>query len=159
MDEETESRPGVIARLTAEPLQLRRWSRFALLLMAIVVIAGQLISGPSGATLTALTWVVAPFIGLGIGVGDGFFVRFGRGLRRITVTILASVFVALMSCAILANASKSSTTFVRDLAVASLYALLYVGIVLGLAGLIAIGIGRGEVYVSDRIDRMSREDW
>lgn len=159
MDEEIERRPRVIARLAGEPLRLRRWSWAGLLLMAVVVITGQLVSGPAGGMLTALTWVAAPIIAIGIGAGDAFFVRFGRGIRRIILTIIGSLFVALTSCVILANISESSTTLVRDAVVASLYALLYIGIVLGLAGLIAVGIGRGEVYVSDRIDRMSREDW
>ena len=159
MDEQSENRPGLIARLAADPIRLRRWSWFALIALVLLVIAGQLLSGFTGGMLTALTWVCAPIVAAGIGVGDAFFVRHGRGTRRILLSILGSVFTVLTSCVILAGILDSSGSWTRDLVVATLYALLYAGIVVGLAGLIALGIGRGEDYVSRRIDRMSREDW
>lgn len=159
MDDHPERRSGLIARLTSDPIQLRRWSWLALLFVVVLVIASQLLSGTTGGMLTALTWICAPFLAFGIGVGDAFFVQHGRGTRRILLSILGSVFTVLASCVILAGISGSSTSWTRDLCVATLYVLLYAGIVTGLAGLIALGIGRGEDYVSRRIDRMSREDW
>jgi peptidoglycan/LPS O-acetylase OafA/YrhL len=159
MDEQSETRPGIIARLADDPIRLRRWSWLALLALVLLVVAGQLLSGFSGGMLTALTWICAPFVAFGVGVGDAFFVRHGRGMRRILLSILGSVFTVLTSCVILASISDSSRSWTHDLVVAALYALLYAGIVVGLAGLIALGIGRGEDYVSRRIDRMSREDW
>jgi hypothetical protein len=159
MDEDSESRPGLFARLTAEPIRLRRLSWSALLVMALLVIAGRFVSGFAGGMLTALAWICAPVVALGIGVGDAFFVRHGRGMRRILLSIPGSIFTVLTSCVILASTSDSSTSRMHDMVVAALYAVLYAGIVLGLAGLIALGIGRGEDYVSRKIDRMSREDW
>lgn len=159
MDEQSKSRPGIIARMTADPIRLRRWSWLALLALVLLVVAGQLLSGFTGGMLTALTWICAPFVAFGVGVGDAFFVRHGRGMRRIPLSILGSLFTVLTSCVILASISASSRSWTHDLVVAALYALLYAGIVIGLAGLIALGIGRGEDYVSRRIDRMSREDW
>ena len=159
MNESPDSRPGLIARLAADPIRLRRWSWLALLALVVLVIAGQVLSGFTGGMLTALTWVCAPIVAAGIGVGDAFFVRHGRGMRRILLSILGSVFTFLTSCVILAGISDSSRSWTQDLVVAALYALLYAGIVVGLAGLIALGIGRGEDYVSRRIDRMSSEDW
>jgi hypothetical protein len=159
MNESPDSTPGLIARLVAEPIRLRRWSWVALLALVVLVIAGQVLAGFPGGMLTALTWVCAPIVAAGIGVGDAFFVRHGRGTRRILLSILGSIFTFLASCVILAGISDSSGSWTQDLVVATLYALLYVGIVVGLAGLIALGIGRGEDYVSRRIDRMSGEDW
>jgi hypothetical protein len=159
MDEESESRPGRIARLAGDPIRLRHWSRLALLGLAVLVVISQLIEGTPGGMLFALTWVAVPVVALGIGVGDAFFVRNGRGIRRIILSILVSVFTSLTSCVILADISDSSTSMMNDMAVAILYAVLCVAIVIGLAGMIALGIGRGEEYVSRRIDRMSREDW
>lgn len=159
MDEVPESRPGFVARLSADPIRLRRWSRLALLCLVALVVAGHLIGGTTGAMLTALTWVCAPLIALGIGVGDALFVRNGRAIRRIIIAILGSLFTVLTSCAILADITSPSSSRMRDMVVAILYAILYAGIVIGLAGLIALGIGRGEDYVSRQIDRMSREDW
>ena len=159
MDDNPANRPGFIARLTADPLRLRRWSRFALAGLVVLVIASRLLSGFSGGMLTAFVWICVPFVAFGIGVGDAFFVRHGRGMRRILASILVSIFTALTSCVILASISDPSTSSLRDLLDASLYAVLYAGIVVGLAGVIAMGIGRGEDYVARRIDRMSREDW
>lgn len=159
MDEDSKRRPGLVARLAADPIRLRRWSWIALLCLVLLVIAGRLLSGTIGGLLTALTWICASIVALGIGVGDAFFVRHSRGMRRIVLSILGSIFTVLTSCVILASISDPSTSRMRDIIVAALYALLYAGIVLGLAGLIALGIGRGEDYVSRRIDRMSREDW
>jgi hypothetical protein len=65
----------------------------------------------------------------------------------------------LTACVILATISDSSSSRTQDFFVAGLYAVFQAGIVIGLAGLIALGIGRGEDYVSRGIDRMSREDW
>lgn len=159
MDEEPASRPGRMARLAADPIRLRRWSLIALLAVVMLVVAGQLVSGPPGALLTAVTWICAPVVALGIGVGDAFFVRNGLAKRRVVLSILGSVFTVLTSCVILAGISGSSTSRLRDTVVATLYATLFAGIVIGLAGLIALGIGHGEAYVSGRIDRMSHEDW
>ena len=159
MDDNSHSRPGLIARLAADPIRLRRGSWLALLILILLVVASRSLSGFAGGMLTALTWICAPFVAFGIGVGDAFFVRHSRGMRRIILSILGSVFMVLTSCVILAGISDSSESWTHDLVVAALYALLYAGIVIGLAGLIALGIGRGEDYVSRRIDRMSREDW
>jgi hypothetical protein len=145
--------------LISDPLQLRRWSWLALLVLVLLTVASRLLAGFTGGMLTALTWICAPIVAFGIGVGDAFFLRHGRGARRILLSILGSVFTVLTSCVILAVISDSSTSWMLDLVIAALYALLYAGIVIGLAGLIAFGIGRGEDYVSRRIDRMSREDW
>jgi peptidoglycan/LPS O-acetylase OafA/YrhL len=159
MDNSPDSRPGLIARLAADPIRLRRGSWTALLALVVLVIAGQVLSGFTGGMLTALTWVCAPIVAAGIGVGDAFFIRHGRGMRRILLSIPVSGFTVLTSCVILAGISDSSRSWRQDLVVAALYALFFTGIVVGLAGLIALGIGRGEDYVSRRIDRMSGEDW
>jgi hypothetical protein len=159
MDEGFRSPSGLFARIVSDPIRLRRWSWLALLVAVGLVAGGQLISGLVGGLLTALAWIVAPAVALGIGVGDAFFVRHGHGKRRIALSILVSVFTALISCVILAGISDSSGTWAQDLVVTALSMLFYGGIVVGLAGLIAFGIGRGEDYVSRRIDRMSHEDW
>jgi hypothetical protein len=159
MDEQFRSPSGPIARIVGDPIRLRRWSWLALLVAIGLVAAGQFFAGLAGGMMTAIAWIIAPIIALGIGVGDAFFIRHGRGRRRITLTILAAVCVALTSCAILAGISDASGTRAQELVVMALSVLLYGGIVVGLAGLIAFGIGRGEDYVSRRIDRMSHEDW
>lgn len=159
MDEEEESRPGFLTRLAADPLRLRRWSWLALATLIAVVIVSRLLSGFAGAMLAALTWIFGPIVALGIGVGDAFFVRHRRAIRRIALTILVSIFAVLTSCVILADISNSSMSPMRDIVVAILYAMLFAGIVIGLAGLIALGIGRGEDYLARRIDHMSGEDW
>ena len=159
MEEESGHEPGLLARITADPIRLRRWSWLALLAFMLLTIAGRLLGGWAGGMLAALTWICAPIIAFGIGAGDAFFVRNGRAVRRIAVSILVSVCIAVSSCAILATFSNSSSSRAGDIVVALLYAVLFGGMVVGLAGLIALGIGRGEDYVSRRIDRMSREDW
>jgi hypothetical protein len=159
MDDSPNNRPGLLARFAADPPQLRRAARMALLGLVVLVVASRLLPGAAGGWLTALTWVCAPFAAFGIGFGDAFFVRHGRAGRRVLLTIIGSLGVALAACVILAALSGSASSPPPDLLEAALYALLYAGIVLGLAGLIAWGVGRGEDYLSSRIDRMSREDW
>jgi len=159
MDDFSGDRSGFISRVISDPIRLRRYGGLALIIAMLAVAGGQLLTGLTAGMLTALAWVVAPVIAFGIGVGDAFFVRHGRGKRRILLSILASIIAVLTSCAILAAISDASGTWTQDLVAAALYVLLYAGIVIGLAGLIALGIGRGEDYVSSRIDRMSREDW
>ncbi|MDQ3547291.1 MAG: hypothetical protein M3439_00590 [Chloroflexota bacterium] len=159
MDDSPERRPGLITRMVSDPVRLLRWSRIALAGLLLLVIASHLLVGIPAGMLTALTWICAPFVAFGIGVGDAFFIRHGQRRRRILLSILASVITVLTACVILAGISDSSPSRTPDLVVAALYAVFYAGIVIGLAGLIALGIGRGEDYVSRRIDRMSREDW
>lgn len=159
MDEAPSERDGWIARLAADPIRLRKWSWIALVVLALLIAAGRLLSGLAGGMLTALAWACVPIVALGIGVGDAFFVRHGRGSRRLILTVLAGIAVSLASCVMLAIASDSASTRVGDGIITALYVVLYIGIVVGLAGLIALGIRRGEDYVSRRIDRMSREDW
>lgn len=159
MDDHSEHQPRLFARLAADPVRLRRWAWIGLPGLVLLVLAGQLLAGSTGGMLTALSWVCAPIIAFGLGIGDAFFVRHGQGMRRILLTILGAVFTVLTSCVILASISDSATSRMRDMVVAALYGLLYAGIVIGLAGLIALGIGRGEDYVARRIDQMSREDW
>ena len=159
MDERSSNRHGRLARFAADPLMLRRNARVALLGLVLLMIASRFLPGAAGGWLTALVWICAPFAAVGIGFGDAFFVRHGRAGRRILLTILGSLFAALTSCVILAGIADSASSPAGELLEAALYALLYTGIVLGLAGLIAWGVGRGEDYLSSRIDRMSREDW
>lgn len=159
MDNRFESRSGFFARMVADPVQLRRRSRIALLILIVLVVISQLLSGFLAGMLTALTWICAPIVAFGIGVGDAFFVRHGRQQRRILASIILSIVVVLMSCVILAGRSNGTSTMQQNVVESSLYGLLFAGIVVGLSGLIALGIGRGEDYVSRRIDRMSDEDW
>ncbi len=159
MDDNPERRSGIIAQIVSDPIRLLRWSRIALAGLLLLVIVSQLLAGIPGGMLTALTWICAPFVAFGIGVGDAFFVRHGQRRRRILLSILASAFTVLTACVILATISDSSPSRTQDFFVAGLYAVFQAGIVIGLAGLIALGIGRGEDYVSRGIDRMSREDW
>ncbi len=154
-----ESRSGFFARTVADPIQLRQRSRIALLILIVLVVIGQLLSGFGAGMLTALTWVCAPVVAFGIGVGDAFFVRHGRQQRRILLSIVLSLLIVLMSCVILAGGVNGSSSVQRNIVESSLYGLLYAGIVIGLSGTIALGIGRGEDYVSRRIDQMSDDDW
>ena len=51
MDDQPVDRPGLIARLLADPIRLRRGSRLVLLGLLALVIVSQLLSGPGGGML------------------------------------------------------------------------------------------------------------
>ena len=153
------SEQGRPARTLADPIRLRRWSRIALVVLVVLVIIAQLLSGSAATWLTALTWVCLPLVAFGIGYGEAFFLRHGQRRRVVLLTILVAICVTLAACVFLATLTGPSPSRGRELAIAALYGLLYAGVALALAGLIGWGIGRGEEYVSRRIDRLSDEEW
>ncbi|MGH9173915.1 MAG: hypothetical protein ACRD1H_06140, partial [Vicinamibacterales bacterium] len=143
----------------SEPIRLRRWSRIALACLVALVLAGELLSGARASLLTALAWVCGPFVAFGIGYGEAFFIQHGQRRRTLLLTIFVSICVTLTACVILAILTGPSPSRDREVASAALHGLLYAGVVLGLAALIGWGIGRGEEYVSRRIDKLSDEEW
>lgn len=151
---------GLLARLTADPLRTRRFGAIALLvctpLAAFAHTAGL---GFATAMLAALCWVMVPFIALAIGNGDAFFLRYGRGRRRVLITLLAAVLLSLSACVVLAGLSDSSLGARAWITSAAGYGLLYLSLTMAVAGVISIIFGYGRNYISGRIMRMSDEDW
>jgi formate hydrogenlyase subunit 3/multisubunit Na+/H+ antiporter MnhD subunit len=160
MHDDEEQPIGPIARLLADPIRLRRWGRIALALATpLAGFAHGIRGGTSTGWLVALVWVVMPFIALAIAVGDAFFLQYGRSRRRVTLTLAAAVGVALASCVVLAIVTEEARTTQRQVVEGVGYAVLYLASTSGLASLIALILGVGREYVSDRIMRMSRDDW
>jgi hypothetical protein len=160
MHEDDEQPVGLIARLLADPIGLRRWGLIALAVVTpLAGFAHGIHGGTSTGWLVALVWIVMPFIALPIAIGDAFFLQYGRGRKRVTLTLLASLIVALVSCVVLSILSEEARTTGRQVAEGLGYAVLYLAFAFGLASLIALVLGVGRDYVSDRILRMSREDW
>jgi hypothetical protein len=158
-DNEEPGRPSLIRRMFANPIRLRRQTLVALGCATALAGASRLIDAWPGGFLTALLWVIVLPLALGIAAGDAFLVAHGRARRRLLLTIVGAVFVALSSCVVLAMLSEGDSSTGRDAAGAAAYAVFYAANVLGLSAAIALAIGRGGDYVSRRIDVMSEEDW
>lgn len=154
-----ESPSSLVRRLLADPLRLRAQSRGVLVIATLLAGASRFVDSWPGGFLTALLWVGVLPIALGLAMGDAFLVAHGRGRRRLIVTIVAAVLVALFSCILLAGITESSESIERDIVSSVVYGVFYAANILGLSALIALAIGRGGDYVSRRIDAMSEEDW
>jgi len=147
-------------RLLRDPIKLRRRSWGLAIVSALcggVAGSGWLESGPLSAFLMALAWILAPVAASGIGVGDAFFVRHGIGQRRVVLTMLGATQVALASCVVLAVISDAEQEYVVLSGI--LYFCLTLAVILWLAGLISLGIGRGESYLSRRIQDVDDTGW
>lgn len=149
-----------LMRAVADPIRARRMSAVALLAAAPVAGAAHTAHwGFSTGMLAALCWAIAPFIAAGIGYGDAFFIQYGRGRRRVMLTLVAGLVLALSSCVILAglpDEHRATRHFVTE---GIGYGMLYFSSTTALASLIALTLGFGRDYVSERIMRMSRDDW
>lgn len=157
-DGEDPPRP-LIRRLLDNPLRLRRQALGVLVVATMLAGASRLIDGWLVGFLTAALWIVVLPLALGIAAGDAFLVTYGRGRRRLLLTLVAAVIVALLSCVLLAILSQASQSRQRDTAGSVAYGVFYGVNVLGLSAMIALVIGRGGDYMSRRIDAMSNDDW
>jgi hypothetical protein len=157
--DDAERSTTIIARLASDPFRLRRWSLFALGVLALMSALGQLLGGFLGGMLLAVPWVAGPLVALGIGAGDAFLIQYGRARRRVLLTLVAGVLVAIGSCAALASIDGASPGGVRGLLEAGLYALFFAVVILALAAAIALAIGRGGDYLARRIERLGDDDW
>jgi hypothetical protein len=160
MQDDDEQSAGLIARLLSDPVRLRRWGvRMLIVVTPLAGFAHGIHWGNRTGWLVALVWIVMPFIALSIAIGDAFFLQYGRGRKRVTLTLAGSILVALLSCVVLSILAEEARTTGRQIAEGVGYALLYLAFALGLASVLALILGVGRDYVSDRILRMSREDW
>lgn len=145
------SRP-LLGKLTRDPVALRRRSRVAAVVLAgLGALAGSEwpVAGGVATALMALVWFVVPLVASGIGVGDAFFLRHGEGQRRVTLTLLCGILVALVGCVVVSGASASENE--RPLLSGLLYFTLISAVIAVMASLVALGLGRGERHAPDRL--------
>jgi hypothetical protein len=153
-------RPSRLARLTDDPARLRRRAWLATGLVAVIGGVGYAAGFGGWARWTvALTWLALPFLALAIALGEAFFVRHGRGGRRLALTALAGGLVALGACGALAISDEIADSLSSDVVQAVLYALLFAALVGLISALLALGIGRGEGYLSRKIQAVDDEGW
>jgi hypothetical protein len=156
-----EEHGSLIARLFHDPVRLRRWSRWAALLLVIVAaLASDGLGGAIPGLVFPLAWLCLPFVALGIGFGDAFFIRHGIGIRLEALMLIGGVLVAIGTCVLISTAGGGGAggTLGR-LVDAVLYGLLYGGLLSLLAALVGFGFGRGLDYAGRRIESLSDEDW
>jgi hypothetical protein len=159
MFDESDNDRSRLARLVADPVRLRAVGRVGLLAGALGMVVAELLSGFLSGMLVALLWVIVPVLALAIGIKDAFFLQHGRGRRRVILTLIGAVVVALAACVILSGITEESQDGGGQVVSIAGNVLLYVAVIWGLAALISLGIGRGSSYAARRIDEMSREDW
>jgi hypothetical protein len=151
----TQRRP----RVPRDPVALRRPAWLATLLVAIVGGVGYGRGGGLGELLLAAGWTTMPFLALGVAVGDAFFLRHGRGLRRVLLRASGALVVVLGGCLALSVLPTGAGSLVRRVASGALYAVLFFAIVTLIAALLAVAIGRGEGYLSRKIQAVDDEGW
>lgn len=148
----------MLRRLIDDPLVARRTGWRSLVLASSLVVVGQVSDHLIAGVISALAWILVPLIALAIGYGEAFFLQHGRNRRRVGSMIAIGVLMATAACmtvSIAARGDDEGGLWVNI--VGSL--VLYGGVVVGLSGLVAIGIGRGSGYVAGKIDEMSSDDW
>jgi hypothetical protein len=160
MREPDDARIGFLSRFVADPLRTRRVAAVALLVATPAAgFAHAADRGFGTGMLVAFCWALAPFIAAGIGHGDAFFIQYGRARRRTLLTLIAGVLLALASCVALAGLSEAANGARRSVTEGAGYGMLYLSVTMILASLIALILGFGREYISERITRMSRDDW
>jgi cytochrome bd-type quinol oxidase subunit 2 len=147
-------------RLTANPANLRRR---AWLLTGLVAVLGGIGYAAGDRTwarwVVALSWVAMPFLAVAIALAEAFFVRHGRGGRRLALTALAGGLAALGACGALAASGEIADSLSSNVSQATVYALLFVALVGLISALLALGIGRGETYLSRKIQAVDDDGW
>ena len=160
MNEGYRGSPSLAARLVRDPVALRRRCRVAALAVGLagaVAGSGWLLSSAASSGLMALSWLFAPLVAVGIGIGDAFFLRHGIGQRRVLLTLLLSVLAGLVSCAVLAGIAGDDSS--SALLSGVLYFVLILAVISGLASMIGIGVGRGEGYLSRKVQDVDDTGW
>jgi hypothetical protein len=148
------------ARLTQNPARLRGRAWLVTVLIAVVGGVGYAAGASSWARwLVALSWVAMPFLAVAIALGEAFFVRHGRGGRRLALTALAGGLAALGACGALAISGEIADTLSPNVTQAALYALMFAALVGLISAVLALGIGRGEGYLSRRIQAVDDDGW
>lgn len=152
---------SLISRLVQDPVRLRRWSRrLALVLTVVVGLASDGLGGAVPGLVFPLAWLALPFVALGIGYGDAFFIRHGRGVRLEVFMLIGGTLVAISTCVLISPVGGETADDAAGRVVeAVLYGLLYAGLLALVAALVGFGLGRGLDYASRRIESMSEEDW
>jgi hypothetical protein len=161
---EPDAHPTFLRRLIANPGRLRRRGAAMLVVLALgfgVTSAFDL--GFVGALLAAVCWIAGPLAALGMAIGEAFFLHYGRGMRRVVLTILTSAITALAACVaitlVMDAVTDASQLGVGRVIEMALYALLFAAVFFGLGATLALGIGRSGSYLADRIDVLSGDDW
>lgn len=160
-DQFPEDGRSLTSRLSQDPVRLRRWSRrFALLLVVIVALASDGLGGAIPGLAFPLAWLLLPFVAFGIGYGDGFFIRHGRGVRLELFMLIGGALTAISTCVLISTATgEAADGAARRVVEATLYGMLYGGLLALVAALVGFGLGRGLDYASRRIATMSEEDY
>lgn len=154
-----EQERGVLARLLGDPVRVRRPASVAGLILAALSGASYLLLGAGWlALLYGLTWLALPFAAGVLGYGKAFFVQHGVGARRALVETILGLLGAILSCVLLAL-FDADDGWLERLSVAGLAALLYLAAFRGLAGGVALALGRGLDYAGQRILELDDEGW
>jgi hypothetical protein len=162
LSEPSAAAPGSsrLRRLTANPANLRRRAWLATGLVALLGGAGYAAGDRTWARwAVALPWLALPFLALAIALGEAFFVRHGRGGRRLALTALAGGMVGIGACGLLATTDAIADRVSSKLIQATLYALLFAALVGLISAVLALGIGRGEGYLSRKIQAVDDDGW
>lgn len=152
---------SLMFRLFQDPVRLRRWSRrLALVLTIVVALASDGLGGAIPGLVFPLAWLLLPFVAFGIGYGDAFFIRHGRGVRLEIFMLIGGALAAISTCVLISTAGgEAAGGGARRVLEAVMYGLLYAGLLALVAALVGFGFGRGVDYASRRIESMSEEDW
>lgn len=149
----------MLGRLVDDPPAARCWGwRTLAFVLVCVAVAHGLSDGSVADMTTAVTWIIAPLVALAVGYGEAFFLQHGRGRRRVTLMVIFGVIGTLTSCILLSMAVGEDSQVGQWVNLAGSM-VLYSSVVVGLAGMLALGIGRGSSYVSRKIDDMRSDDW
>jgi hypothetical protein len=155
-----ERQSGLLSRLRRDPVRLRRWARWASLGLGLVAaLAGAELAGGATTLLYGLCWLLAMPLALAIGYGDAFYLSYGRGMRRVLLTLVGSVAGLMASCAVLSTALASPETVLARVLAGASYAMLLLCVLYLLAALLALGLSRGLDYAGRQIGRLDDEGW
>jgi hypothetical protein len=162
LSEPSDAAPGSsrLGRLTANPANLRRRAWLLTGLVALLGGAGYAAGDSTWARwAVALSWVAMPFLAVAIALAEAFFVRHGRGGRRLALTALAGGLAAHGACGALATTGGIADSLSSNVSQAIVYALLFVALVGLISAVLALGIGRGENYLSRKIQAVDDDGW
>ena len=159
INDDSSSRPSFIARALRNPPLLRRRGYIGLGIACLLLMGSALFGGVAGALMLAGGWVISPATAMSIGAGDAFFLQHGRGQRRVLLTLIAAIALAIGTCGFLATLGVDDDTVSYVLVQGALLAGFLASMVLGMAAIIALAVGRGSDYAANRIAKMSEEDW
>lgn len=155
----TTDQSSMSRRLKLDPVQLWQRSRTGVALAIVVHFVATAGWIPGAAIFYWLTWLALPLLALALGYGTAILLRHGLGRRRVIAQLVTGVILAQIGIIILSIVRFPSDRVASDAVVGLVNLARYVGLLITLAALFGLLLGRALPAVGQRLKGYLERDW